>query len=112
MAECVRSDVDIPDAIREWAFFAITGQIERPKLKGKYPPAHAWRDREIVGLVRDVRRIFWLKATAAGDEGGQSACAAVATALGRMRLQPDSYPTIRRIWRRRHKPTEEPSFTR
>ncbi|WP_125458993.1 hypothetical protein [Oceanicella actignis] len=111
-AECIRYGKKVPEPLREWAFFAITGRTERPKMKGRYPYALAWRDAEIVELVREVSRIFNLPVTASGDGGGESACAAVAEALRLMRLQPDSYQQIRRIWKNRNNPRSMPKWAR
>lgn len=110
VADCVRFDFEIPKPLREWAFYAITGQIDRPKQKGKYPAALIWRDEAIVELVRDVMSLVGLHATGAGDLGGQSACAAVAEGLRLLRLQPDSYTAIKRIWLSRDKPKKGPRF--
>lgn len=111
VADCIRFGFEVPKALREWAFYAITGQIERPKMKGKYPAALIWRDQAIVHLVKDVMHLVDLKATASGDTGGESACAAVAEGLRLIRLQPDSYTAIKRIWLNRDKPRKGPRFT-
>lgn len=112
VAECVRHDLKVPKPLREWAFYAMTGRIERPKMNGKYPPALNWRNKVIVGLVEDVMQICKIHATSSDEEGGESACKAVAEGLRLLRLQPDSYSAIRRIWRSRDKPLEEPVFLR
>lgn len=109
-ADCLRIGSAVPKPLREWAFYAITGRIARPKQKGKYPAALIWRDEAIVSLVRDVIQVVGLKATAAGDSGGESACAAVAEGLRLIRLQPDSYTAIKRIWLNRGKLTKGPKF--
>lgn len=109
-ADCIRHGRAVPKSLREWAFYAITGQIERPRQKGKYPAALIWRDEAIVYLVRDVMRLVGLKATAAGDSGAGSACAAVAEGLRLIRLQPDSYTAIKRIWLNRDNPKKGPKF--
>lgn len=110
VGDCVRYGMDVPKSLREWAFYAITGTIERPKQKGKYPAALIWRDQAIAGLVRDVIRMIGLKATSAGDTGGHSACAAVAEGLRLIGLQPDSYTAIKRIWLNKDKPKKGPIF--
>lgn len=110
VADCVRYGFEIPKPIRGWAFYAITGQIERPRQKGKYPAALIERDAAIVGLVKDVIRLVGLHATGSGDSGGESACAAVAEGLRLLRLQPDSYTAIKRIWLSRNRPRKGPRF--
>ncbi len=111
VADCVRFSSEVPKPLREWAFYAITGQIERPRQKGKYPAALIWRDEAIVNLVQDVRRVVGLHATGSGDSGGESACAAVAEGLRLLRLQPDSYTAIKRIWLSRNRLRKGPRFT-
>lgn len=110
VAEYVKAGEPVPDPLRSWAYFVLTGKLERPKLKGKYPPALQWRDETIVELVREVSRTFDLPPTAAGDDGGESACGAVAEALRLMRLQPDSYQQVRRIWKNRNQPPKLPDW--
>ncbi|SEQ46307.1 hypothetical protein SAMN04488092_10777 [Thalassovita taeanensis] len=112
LADCVRFNFDVPKPLREWGFFALTGQIKRPKQGGKYPPALIWRDQAIVSMINDVVQYFGLKATSAAVDGGESACKAVAEGLRLMRLQPDSYPTIKRIWQSRKKQKIVPIFIR
>lgn len=109
-AERIRYNLPFPELLREWAFFAMTGQIERPKLRGKHLATLQWRNEMIVELVREVSCDFGLRPTAAGDDGGESACAAVAEALRLMRLQPHSYSAVRRIWQERDEPPRLPDW--
>jgi hypothetical protein len=110
VADAIRYGSELPKCLREWAFYALTGRIKRPKMKGKYPPALAWRDATIVSLCRDLCRNYGLKATSSHEDGGESACAALAEALRLMRLQLDSYASIRRIWLRRNKKSGLPEY--
>jgi hypothetical protein len=112
LAECIRYGLKAPRPLREWGFFAITGQIERPKAKGKYPEVLIWRDQQIVRLVREVEEHFALPPTSSKEELGESACNAVAEGLRLVRLQPDSYASIKRIWLKRNKPEAEPVYRR
>lgn len=111
-AECVRYNLKVPAKIREWAYLAMTGQIARPPQRGKYPPALVDRNRAIVGLVKDVVRIIQIRATSADEDCGQGACHAVAEGLRLLRLQPNSYAAIKKIWRNRSDRAEIPAFLR
>ena len=88
----------------------MTGRIKRPPQNGKYPPALIDRDREVVFLIRDVVQIYGLHSTPSDEVGGHSACHAVAQGVRLLRLQPDSYPAIKRIWLGRAKERPEPEF--
>lgn len=112
VAGCIMEGEPVPKAMREWAWSAVKGLLERPFLKSKIRYARERRDKTIVQMVELAAWKFRLKPTAAGDEGGESACAAVAEALRILRLQPDSYSSIRRIWINRNSEPELPDWAR
>jgi hypothetical protein len=99
LAECIRYGLKAPRPLR-------------PKAKGKYPEVLIWRDQQIVRLVREVEEHFALPPTSSKEELGESACNAVAEGLRLVRLQPDSYASIKRIWLKRNKPEAEPVYRR
>lgn len=103
VARQIRLGRPIPGALREWAADTIIGNTERPKQKGKYPNSTLWRDRLIVNLIKDIVDMTNLKPTSGERERGRSACNAVADGLSHLRLQPDSYESMIKIWRRRKK---------
>lgn len=110
LAECIRYGQEVPKPLREWGYFAVTGQIERPKAKGKYSEVLIGRDQQIVRLAREVVELFALPPTSSREEHGGSACNAVAEGLRLVRFQPDSYASIKRIWLKRNKPRSEPTY--
>ncbi|WP_210526615.1 hypothetical protein [Rubellimicrobium arenae] len=112
VADCAKYGRLVPEQMREWAFLALTGQLERPKQKGKYPFATIDRDRAISTLISEVVQWRGLKATSADEERGTSACHAVAEGLGLLRLQPDSYSAVKRVWTQRRRRRPNPSFLR
>ncbi|GIX12813.1 MAG: hypothetical protein KatS3mg118_3008 [Paracoccaceae bacterium] len=75
----------------------------RPKLRGTHLLALHGRNWHLAGMVGRIAKTFHLGPLGAGDDGMKSACAAVAEGLRRLRLQPASYPAIRRIWKSRRR---------
>ncbi|MFD0860114.1 hypothetical protein [Roseovarius aquimarinus] len=98
----IRLNRPIPDVLREWAADALEGRIKRPKGRGKHQGATKFRDRLIARLIRDVVDMTNLAASSNAREDGSSACNAVAEGFRLLRLQPDSYESMIKIWRRRH----------
>ncbi|WP_054006869.1 hypothetical protein [Cypionkella psychrotolerans] len=103
VSDRVRNGEIVPEVLREWASKAILGHAKRPKAKGKYAGATYTRDRLIYLLIRELIDDLKLNATSGDRDEGKSACHAVAEAFQVLRLQPDSYESIRRIWLNRHK---------
>jgi len=112
LADCLRHGTNAPKVLREWGFLALTGEISRPRMKGKYPPALFWRDREIVNIIKEVVYRFRLDATSSKEDFGSSACNAVSEGLRLMKLQPDSYTAIKRVWQKRNLERCGPVFLR
>ncbi len=110
LAECIRYDVEVPRPLREWGYWALLGEVKRPKPQKKPSIVFFERNKEIVGFTEGVITATGLPATSSKAELGQSACNAVAEALRLLRLQPDSYTSIRRIWDARHKAIPEPTY--
>ncbi len=101
VAEQVRLGQVVPEPLREWGYKAIRGTIKRPAGQGKYIGATFWRDRLIVELLEDLVKEQKLRPTSADADKGLSACHAVAQAFQLLKLKPNSYQSIRRIWSRR-----------
>jgi hypothetical protein len=101
VSEEIRSGNPVPAALRDWASDVIVGTLKRPKLSGKIRGATIERDRLILALLHQVVKKRGLKPTSGDRENGQSACHAVAQAFSLLRIQPDSYESIRGIWNRR-----------
>ncbi|WP_138935310.1 hypothetical protein [Roseovarius arcticus] len=106
VAKQIRLGHPIPEALREWAADTIVGSNKRPKQKGKYRGATLRRDRLIAGLIGDIADMTNLKPTAGKRGEGTSACNAVAEGFSLLRLQPDSYESMLKIWRRRKELSE------
>lgn len=104
-AEQIRLGNSVPEALRGWAADVFSGIVKRPRQVGKHREATLFRDRLIVKLIRYVIEKTELKPTSGERERGASACNAVAQGLGLLRIQPDSYESMVKIWGRREEPT-------
>jgi len=100
-AKQVRLGHPIPVALREWVADILAGSTERPKQNGKHPGSTLCRDQLIAKLIKDIAKLANLKPTSGKRERGESACNAVADGFRLLRLQPDSYESMIKIWRRR-----------
>ena len=101
VAKQIRIGCPIPEVLREWAADTMIGIAQRPKQKGAYPNATLFRDRLIFSLIKEIVSVTNLKATSAKRENGRSACNAVVDGMKLLRLQPDSYEMIIKIWLQR-----------
>lgn len=90
-----------PDRLLKFVGDVAIGNIQAPKLKGKYRGATKTRDKLIAQLIFEIVGNCGLKPTSSDEGNGQSACHAVARAFALLRLKPSSYRSILRIWKRR-----------
>jgi len=97
-SDCLRAGHEMPESLKHWAAQLLSGEISRPRAKGKNPVALMRRNAAIRELVRVTSALVGIPPTSADEESGASACHAVAEALRLLRLQPDSYASVKRIW--------------
>jgi hypothetical protein len=97
VANFVREGRVVPEPLREWAYSAITGKIQPPRLKGKVKGATRARDVLIMRLIDDIQEMG-IPPTSGDHERGRSGCHAVSEALTYLNLPPRGYERIRSIW--------------
>lgn len=93
----------MPAALRDWVSDVLIGKIKKPKSSGKIAGATRARDKLILNLLDMLVDDVGMNPTSNDREHGTSACHAIAEAFSLLRLQPDSYDSILKIWGRRKK---------
>lgn len=102
-AKVIRERGKVPTALSKFVSDHLIGVASRPTPNGRYPNACLVRDILIIQLINDVMQVTGLKATSGQRSFGRSACNAVAEGIGILKLQPDNYETIIKIWGKRKK---------
>lgn len=96
----VRRGGAIPPLLREWLGQHLSGEIKRPKISSRFktgwPGATLERDLILHDLVTTFAD-FGLTATRNDASAPVSGCDAVAEAMARRKLRPQSYKDIKKI---------------
>ena len=97
-ANYVENGGNIPLEVRQFIVRQLRGDLQRPKTVGA-PPQGTLLDELIYPVIVDLIEAHNLKPTHSESKAtGTSACAVVAQAMANLRLLPQGYSTIKRIY--------------
>ena len=102
IGDIITSGEAFPEEVRKKVAAIVTGEIIRPKSKGKMVGATIARDKLILRLILEVKGTFKLDPTSSNRENGTSACHATAEGFRVLGLYPNSYSQMEKIWLKRN----------
>ena len=98
--DILRSGVPVPAELACFAADVLEGKAQRPKRRGRTRNGHLYQEAIIYEAIKIAISHGLSETRNDGSSHRESACDVVADALKRLKLKPETYGAVKKIWLR------------